>query len=46
MFELFLILFLSWMFSTTVLVGLLAIVALGNLDKTGCNQPSRTVSYN
>lgn len=41
MFELFLILFLSWIFSTTVLVGLLAIVALSNLGKTDCTHPTK-----
>lgn len=36
MFELFLILFLAWTFSTTALVGLLAMMALGSMDKTPC----------
>lgn len=38
MVELFLILFLSWMFSTTVMVAVLAIMGLSNVDKIPCGR--------
>lgn len=41
MFEFFLILFLVWMFSTTAMVALLAMVAIGNMDNAPCEYGSR-----